>query len=108
MYTPFGPLEFGRPGQRSAVKGVHMASVRERAQAVTETILRGLRVNLDDADLEAVSTIIEQALADAAQDQERKDLKRIADVQASAHAHLSRLLNASPAVDLLPCGQRRL
>ena len=65
-----------------------MASVRERAQAVTETILRGLRVNPGDADLEAVSMIIEQALAEAAQDQERKDLKRIADVQASAHAHL--------------------
>jgi PAS domain S-box-containing protein len=31
-------------------------------------------------------------------DQERKGLQRIADVQASAHAHLSRLLNASPAV----------
>ncbi|HZP07810.1 response regulator [Methyloceanibacter sp.] len=31
-------------------------------------------------------------------DQERKGLERIADVQASAHAHLSRLLNASPAV----------
>ncbi len=31
-------------------------------------------------------------------DQERRGLERIADVQASAHAHLSRLLNASPAV----------
>jgi PAS domain S-box-containing protein len=31
-------------------------------------------------------------------DQEKKGLQRIADVQASAHAHLSRLLNASPAV----------
>jgi len=75
-----------------------MASIRERAQRVTETILRELRANQGDADLEAVSTIIEQALAEAAQNQERKDLKRIADVQASAHAHLSRLLNASPAV----------
>jgi PAS domain S-box-containing protein len=31
-------------------------------------------------------------------DQERKGLQRIADVQASAHAQLSRMLNASPAV----------
>jgi PAS domain-containing protein len=29
---------------------------------------------------------------------ERQDLERIAEVQASAHLHLSRLLNASPAV----------
>jgi PAS domain S-box-containing protein len=31
-------------------------------------------------------------------EQEKKGLQRIADVQASAHAHLSRLLDASPAV----------
>ncbi|MGH6833232.1 MAG: PAS domain-containing protein, partial [Methyloceanibacter sp.] len=31
-------------------------------------------------------------------EQEKKGLQRIADVQASAHAHLTRLLNASPAV----------
>jgi PAS domain S-box-containing protein len=31
-------------------------------------------------------------------EQEKRGLQRIADVQASAHAHLSRLLNASPAV----------
>ena len=31
-------------------------------------------------------------------EQEKKGLQRIADVQASAHAHMSRLLNASPAV----------
>jgi PAS domain-containing protein len=35
---------------------------------------------------------------DAAREQEKKELMRIADVQAAAHAHLSRLLNASPAV----------
>ena len=31
-------------------------------------------------------------------EQEKRGLQRIADVQASAHAHMSRLLNASPAV----------
>ena len=46
----------------------------------------------------AAAEIIELALHDAAREQEKKELTRIADVQAAAHAHLSRLLNASPSV----------
>ena len=45
-----------------------------------------------------VADIIEQTLHEAAREQEKRELQRIAEVQESAHAHLSRLLNASPAV----------
>jgi len=41
---------------------------------------------------------LEQAHEREIAEQEKRGLQRIADVQASAHAHMSRLLNASPAV----------
>ena len=75
-----------------------MTSVSKRAEAVTNAVLRALGIGPNEADVDAISSIIAQALAEAAQEQENKGLRRIADVQASAHAHLSRLLNASPAV----------
>jgi PAS domain S-box-containing protein len=75
-----------------------MSKSKKHAQTVAEAVLRILGVSPGEADAGAVSTTIEQALAEAAQAQEKRGLARIADVQASAHAHLSRLLNASPAV----------
>jgi hypothetical protein len=53
---------------------------------------------MSSANKQAEAVTAEQALASAAQGQEKKGLSRIAEVQASARAHLSRLLNASPAV----------
>ena len=75
-----------------------MTSASKRAETVTNAVLRALRDRPGAAEIDAISTIIAEALTEAAQEQENKGLKRIADVQASAHAHLSRLLNASPAV----------
>ncbi|MGV1015026.1 MAG: PAS domain-containing protein, partial [Methyloceanibacter sp.] len=75
-----------------------MASARKHAESVTSAVLRLLGADPKTADAEGIASIVEQALAEAAQAQEKKGLARIADVQASAHAHLSRLLNASPAV----------
>ena len=58
-------------------------------------------------DARAVADIIEHDAPQTAHEQEKQELQRVADVQASAHAHLSRLLNASPAV--IYCrGERRL
>jgi len=75
-----------------------MSAAREQAETVAATILRLLRIDPSEADSEAVALVVQQALSEAAQKQEKQDLARIADIQASAHAHLSRLLNASPAV----------
>ena len=75
-----------------------MSAAREQAETVAGRVLRLLRVEPPQADAEAVASLIEQAICDAAQKQEKRSLERIADIQASAHAHLSRLLNASPAV----------
>jgi two-component system sensor histidine kinase/response regulator len=75
-----------------------MSAARNQAETVAAAILRLLRVEPGEADTGAVALVVDQALAAAAQQQEKKDLERIAEVQASAHAHLGRLLNASPAV----------
>ncbi|MEX2167303.1 MAG: response regulator [Methyloceanibacter sp.] len=75
-----------------------MSSARKHAQTVSSAILRLLGADPKTVDAEGVAAIIQQALAEASQAQEKKDLQRIADVQASAHIHLTRLLNASPAV----------
>lgn len=75
-----------------------MASDRKQAELAATRVLRTLAVAPGDGNLEAVAEIIDMALHDAARDREKKELQRIAEMQASAHAHLSRLLNASPAV----------
>lgn len=75
-----------------------VSNAKTQAEAATRAVLRLLNADPAKADAGGVATIIKQALAEATQAQEKKGLKRIADVQASAHAHLSRLLNASPAV----------
>ena len=75
-----------------------MSSARKHAETVSSAILRLLGADPKTVDAEGVAAIIQQALAEASQAQEKKDLQRIADVQASAHIHLTRLLNASPAV----------
>jgi len=75
-----------------------MSAARKQAETVAAALLRALRVEVNAADAEAVTGLVQQALCEAAQKQEKQDLERIAEVQASAHLHLSRLLNASPAV----------
>ncbi|MGA7458162.1 MAG: PAS domain-containing protein, partial [Methyloceanibacter sp.] len=75
-----------------------MANGRKQAEIAAAAVLRILETNPGDAGIQSVSEIIELALHDAAREQEKRELKRIAEVQESAHAHLSRLLNASPAV----------
>jgi PAS domain S-box-containing protein len=75
-----------------------MASGRKQAEIAAAAVLRVLDAQPGEAGVANVADIIEIALRDAAHEQEKKELQRIAEVQASAHAHLSRLLNASPAV----------
>jgi two-component system, sensor histidine kinase and response regulator len=75
-----------------------MTRCRDQAEAATTTLLRVLPYAPAEIDVKAVADIIEQALSEAAQEQEKRELQRVADVQASAHIRLSRLLNASPAV----------
>ena len=70
-----------------------MSVARKEAETVATAILRALGVDSAAADTEAVTLLIEQALCQAVQSQEH-----IAEVQASAHARLGQLLNASPAV----------
>lgn len=75
-----------------------MANGHKQAGLAAARVLRTLGLAPGDGDLQAVTEIIEIALHEAAREHEKKELQRIAEVQASAHAHLSRLLNASPAV----------
>jgi len=75
-----------------------MSAARQQAKSVASAILRTLRVEASDDDAESVTLLVEQALAEARQKQEKYTLQRIADVEASAHVHLRRLLNTSPAV----------
>ena len=75
-----------------------MGNGRKQAEIAAAAVLRILEANPGDAGIQSVSEIIELALHDAAREQEKRELQRIAEVQESAHAHLSRLLNASPAV----------
>ncbi len=75
-----------------------MAEGRRQAEIAAAAVLRVLDATPGDAGVESVAEIIEIALHDAAREHEKKELQRISDIQASAHAHLSRLLNASPAV----------
>jgi len=75
-----------------------MSAARKQAETVAAEVLRLLRAAPGSADVEALTLLIDQALNQATQSQEKRDLERIAEVQASAHAHLGRLLNASPAV----------
>ena len=75
-----------------------MRKFREQAETTTSALLRILSGPSGQIDVRAVADLIEQTLYEAAREQEKRELQRIAEVQESAHAHLSRLLNASPAV----------
>jgi two-component system, sensor histidine kinase and response regulator len=75
-----------------------LSIARNHAETVAAAIMRMLRVAPDAVDGDGLTTLLEQALAEAAQKQEKRSLQQIADVEASAHAHMGRLLNASPAV----------
>ena len=72
-----------------------MNNDKKPAQTAAAAVVRVLAASPGDSGVEAAAEIIDLALRDAAREQE---LRRIADVQAAAHAHLSRLLHASPAV----------
>ena len=75
-----------------------MSNGKKQAEIAAAAVLRALDGNPGEAGIQSVAEIIELALHEAAREREKKELQRIAEVQASAHAHLSRLLNASPAV----------
>ena len=75
-----------------------MANGKKQAQIAAAAVMRVLDAPPTESCIAAAAEIIELALHDAAREQEKKELTRIADVQAAAHAHLSRLLNASPSV----------
>ncbi len=75
-----------------------MMRPRDYAESATAALLRLLPAAPTEIDTKAIADVIEQALNDASREQEKRELQRVADVQASAHARLSRLLNASPAV----------
>jgi two-component system sensor histidine kinase/response regulator len=75
-----------------------MTKGKKQAEIAAAAVLRVLATTPGESGIQSVAEIIELALHDAAREQEKKELQRVADVQASAHAHLSRLLNASPAV----------
>jgi adenylate cyclase len=75
-----------------------MRRFREQAEMTTSALLRILSARSGQIDAHAIADIIEQTLDAAARDQEKGELRRIAEVQESADLHLSRLLNASPSV----------
>ena len=75
-----------------------MSESKKRAEAAAAAVLRVLSANPGPSGVDAAAEIIEIALHNAAREQEKRELQRVADLQASAHAHLTRLLNASPAV----------
>jgi adenylate cyclase len=75
-----------------------MRKFREQAEITTAALLHLLAAREGKIDARAVADILEQTLYQAAQEHERHELQRVAEVQESAHVHLTRLLNASPAV----------
>ncbi len=88
----------------------HIVRPLARLEGVARTVreTKNYRQRIDDKSEDEVGRLavafnemlaeLEAAHQREIADRERKGLERIADVQASAHAHLSRLLNASPAV----------
>jgi two-component system sensor histidine kinase/response regulator len=74
-----------------------MTRARQHAESATAALLRILPAS-PGLEAEAITEIIEQTLGNAAREMEKKELQRVADIQASAHLHFTRLLNASPAV----------
>jgi two-component system sensor histidine kinase/response regulator len=75
-----------------------MSNGRKSAETAAAAVLKLLSANPGQSGVDAAAEIIEIALHDAAREQEKRELQRVADLQASAHVHLTRLLNASPAV----------
>jgi hypothetical protein len=69
-----------------------MVHGKKQAELAAAAVMRVLEASPSDSCIAAAAEIIELALHNAARDQEKKELTRIADVQASAHVHLSRLL----------------
>ena len=76
----------------------YVGSLEKQAEIAAAAVLRVLGTTPGEAGIRSVAEIIEIALHDAAREQEKHDLNRIAEVQASAQAHMAELLNASPAV----------
>ena len=75
-----------------------MSASRKQAEVLSARIAQMLGAELDAGDTESLTLMLTQTLDEAVRTQEKRDFDRIAEVQASAHAYLGRLLNASPAV----------
>ena len=84
-----------------------MTRARQHAESATAALLEILSAS-HDIDAKAVTEIFERTLSEAAREQEKRELQRVADLQASAHAHLSRPAQRLAGGHLLPEGKRRL
>jgi len=72
-----------------------MGNGKKQAEKAAAAVMRVLAASPGQCGVEAAAEIIELALHDAAREQEKKELMRIADVQVAAHAHLC-LLRVRP------------
>src|SRR3990170_6046177 len=82
-----GSLIFGTDSRNWRFqRGSAMPNGRKQAEIAAAAVLRVLDANPGEAGVQSVAEIIEIALHDAAREQEKKELKRIAEVQASAHS----------------------
>ena len=85
-----------------------MRKFREQAEITTSALLRSSSGPSGQIDVRAVADIIEQTLHEAAREQEKRELQRIAEVQESAHAAPVAPAQRLAGGHLLPGGERRL
>ncbi len=72
-----------------------MTSARKHAEKAAAALGKMLRAG---ADSEKVADIVESVLADATREQDEKERRHVAEIEAAAATRLARLLDASPAV----------
>jgi two-component system, sensor histidine kinase and response regulator len=75
-----------------------MSKVRQHAESAAAALMKMLPVDSAAVDTPGLVTFLEQAIYNVVQEKEKRELERLAEMQASAHAHFARLLSASPAV----------
>src|SRR5262249_32728681 len=75
-----------------------MSKARQQAETAAAELLGLIRSGQGAIDTDSVADFIEQAIHNVVSELGRRALQRVGEVQASAHAHFRRLLNASPAV----------
>ena len=68
--------------QGIASNGVGMSDGKKSAETAAAAVLRVLSANPGDAGVNAAAEIIEMALHNAAREQEKRELQRVADLQA--------------------------